>query len=104
MILHLPCGLELKSISELYTEAHIISNTRTRLLGDITVNHVLNCRVQRESQYIRKNCISVTAEAEYTSALGRNTVQMEIPDFSHESQLADKRKFIEEVRQEAKTI
>ena len=64
---------------------------------------MLNCRVQRESQYIRKNCISVTAEAEYTSALGRNTVQMEIPDFSHESQLADKRTFIEDVRQEAKT-
>ena len=58
--------------------------------------------MERESQYIRKKCISVTSEDEYTSALGRNTVQMEIPDFEYDGGEKDKRKFIDDIREEAK--
>ena len=94
--------MDVKSISQLYMEAHVISHTRTRLQADSNVNHVLDCRVQRESQYTRKKCTSVAAEEVFTRALGRNTVQMEIPNFEYEDGDRDKRKFFNEVREEAK--
>ena len=102
-LLHLPSGLDLKSISQLYTEAHVISHTRTRLEGDSDVNFVLNCQIERESKYTRKKSITVFAEKAYTSALARNTVQSEIPNFEHENGERDRRKFINEVREELKS-
>ena len=102
-LLHLPAGLDFKSISLLYTEAHVISHTRTRLQADADVNYVLDCRVERESQYTRKKSITVISEAQYISGLSRNTVQQEIPNFEYENGDRDKRKFINEVREEVKT-
>ena len=46
-------GLAIKSITEMYEEAHMVSHCRTRLKGDGKVNHVLDCTVERESQFVR---------------------------------------------------
>ena len=102
-LLHLPSGLDLKCILQLYTEAHIISHTRTRLQADSDVNHVLNSRVERESQYTRKKCITPIAEEEYLKALSRNTVQQEIPDFDYENGERDQHKFFNDIREEVKS-
>ena len=84
-------------------EAHVISQTSTRLQADSYVNHVLDCRVERESQYTRKKCITPIAEGEFTKALSRNTVQQEIPDFEYENGERDKRKLFNDIREEVKT-
>ena len=52
-------------------------------------HNFLDCRVQRE--YLNQ------------SGLSRNTVQQEIPNFEYENGDRDKRKFINEVREEVKT-
>jgi hypothetical protein len=101
-VIHLPSGLDIKSISQLYTETHVLSHIRTRLQGDAIVNHMLDCQVERESEYVRKKCISVTAEKEYTRTVGSNTAQQEIPNFDYEGGDRDKMKFINEVREDAK--
>ena len=59
VVIHLQAGMNIRSISELYMEAHCISHARTRLLGDGSVNHVLDCTVERERRYVREkkhNC------------------------------------------------
>ena len=53
-ILHMPEGLNVRSISELYRETHTVSHARTRLKGDQIVNTVINSTIERESQYTRK--------------------------------------------------
>ena len=103
-IIHLKKGLDCKSISQLYTETHVISHTRTRLLGDPIVNHVLDSRLQRESNYTRKNCVTTTAEHEYINALGSSTgAQLQVPNFEYEGGEKDKDKFVKEVKLEAST-
>ena len=37
-LIHMQEGLDIQSISELYTETHTVSHTRTRLKGDSIVN------------------------------------------------------------------
>ena len=74
--------MHFKSISELYMEAHCISQARTRLQGDQNVNFVIDCALAREGNITRKKCTTKQAEAEYNKAVNMNTVQGEIPDFS----------------------
>ena len=62
-------------------EAHCVSHTRTRLLGDKNVNHVLDCAIERESNYTRKKSTVVNAENQFQKALNLNSVQGEIPMF-----------------------
>ena len=50
-------------------ETHVISHTRTRLQGDSEVNHVLDCRVSRASEYTGKKCITFAAESDYRKGL-----------------------------------
>ena len=38
-LIHMRTGLNIKSITQLYEEAHLVSHTRTRLKGDNKVNH-----------------------------------------------------------------
>ena len=73
-IFHLRTSLDIKSISQLYEESHCVSHTRTRLLGDNLVNHALDCKVNRESQFTREKSVTVTAEIDYQQALRINTV------------------------------
>ena len=52
----------------------------------------LHC--QRESNYTRKNCVTITAEHEYINALGSNTAQLHVPDFDYKGGEKDKDKFV----------
>ena len=57
------------------------------------MNHVLDCCVQRESQYALKKCTSAAAKEVFIRVLERkNTVQMEIPNVEYENGYRDKRK------------
>ena len=42
VLIHLKEGMNIKSISQLYTETHTLSHVRTRLQGDATVNNAIN--------------------------------------------------------------
>ena len=95
--------MNIKSISELYMEAHCISHARTRLEGDSHVNYVLNCTVERESRYTRKKCTTAEAESEYQRAINLNTVQGEIPSFEFEDGDKQKKKFNLEIKNQIKT-
>ena len=78
-LIHMQEGLDMKSISELYTEAHTVSHTRTRLKGDKIVNSVVDATLARESQYTRKGSICIQAEARYQAAVDSCALRGEIP-------------------------
>ena len=84
-LIHMQEGLGVKSISELYTEVHSVSHTRTRLKGDPIVNSAINATIQRESDYTRKKSTCVAAETTFLKALESHTVLGEVPTFSGES-------------------
>ena len=62
VILHSEQGLDIPTISALYTEAHNLSHARTRLKGDENINHVLDHAVQRESTYVHRAGTNQQAE------------------------------------------
>ena len=125
-ILHLDTAMHIKKISTLYIEAHTITHCSTRLKGDTAVNLAINNRLARETQFVRKQSITVQSERIYKSAFGRNTVQGEIPGctpenvqlgpspensvnpISHRTEVNELMKppstFISNVKQEAKSI
>ena len=84
-ILHMRTAMNIKRISTLYTETHCVSHAATRLKGDSTVNAVLDCKVLRESQFVRKQSVTVQAENTYQSVRNRNTVCGEIPGTTPEN-------------------
>lgn len=81
-LIHMPEGLDVKAISELYKEVHTVSHTRTRLKGDPIVNSVIDATIQRESEYTRKKSTCIEAETVYRTALESNTVMGEMPNFT----------------------
>ena len=78
-ILHLNTAMNIKKISTLYLEAHATTHSSTRLKGDSSVNLIIDNRLTRERQLIRKKSVTVQSEHIFKTALGRNTVQGEIP-------------------------
>ena len=72
--LHMVNTMNIKSITALYQETHCVTHTATRLKGDSAVNHVLDCRVTRESEWTRKQSITVRAQEEFENAEHLNTV------------------------------
>ena len=60
-LIHMRAGMHIKSISQLYEEAHMVSHTRTRITGDDRVNHAVNCTVDRECTFQRKKSITVNS-------------------------------------------
>ena len=92
-LIHMQEGLDIKSISELYTEAHTISHTRTRLKGDSIVNSVIDATIERESEYTRKGSTCLEAEARFTTAVDSCTMASEIPIFTGENATALTKKF-----------
>ena len=84
-ILHLDTALHIKKISTLYKESHATTHCSTRLKGDTGVNLALDNRLARESQFVRKQSVTVQSEQIYQRALGRNTVQGEIPGLTPEN-------------------
>ena len=72
--IHMNNTMNIKSITALYQETHCVTHTATRLKGDSAVNHVLDCRVTRESEWTRKKSITVRAQKEFEKAENLNTV------------------------------
>ena len=98
-----------------------MTHCSTRLKGDKLVNLLLDNRLQRETKLVRKKSITVRAEQVYKSALGRNMVAGKIPGTTPdnirltlsdteviilpgEEPISPSTKFIEQVKNEAKSI
>ena len=77
-----------------------MSHAATRLKGDSAVNHVLDCRVERESAWVRKKSVTVKAEEVYRESLTFHTVEGIIPE--GEKWENQRKKKIEEVKGSAK--
>ena len=92
-IIHMEQGLGVKSISELYTECHAVSHTRTRLKGDSIVNAAINATLERESEYTRKQSTCIAAEEIFQQSLQTNTVLDTIPTFTGERAASLKNQF-----------
>ena len=97
-LIHMNKSMNVKSISAVYMEAHSVSHTRTRILGDENVNYVINCSLQRENQYTRKSSTLVQAEANYLQSVNKNSVQGTVPSFLGENNVSVKRKFYNQVK------
>ena len=102
-LIHLPIGLGVKSISELYTEVHTVSHTRTRLKGDNIVNNAIDSSIARESNFTRKKSTCVEAETRFQTALHTCTESGEIPNFEGEDAHVLKHKFDAHVSSTVKT-
>ena len=57
-----------------------MSHAATRMKGDESVNYILDCRVERESDWTRKSSVTVRAEEVYAECLNQNTVGGIIPE------------------------
>ena len=103
-LIHMEEGLDIKSISEFYTEAHTVSHTRTRLKGDSNVNSVMDATIERESEYTRKKSTILEAEARYTTAVESCTVAGEMPTFTGENATSLTNNFNKGVSKAVKTV
>ena len=74
--------MNIKSISALYHETHAVSHARTRLKGDSQVNHALDCRISRESEWTRKQSTTVKAQETLDLVEDLNTVCGVRPGFA----------------------
>ena len=114
-IIHLQTGMDIKKISSLFTEAHSVTHCSTRLNGDNKVNLTLDSKLQRESELIRKKSVTVQAEQLFSSALGQNCVQGEIPADPanltlsaegqaqlYESEIVPSKKFVTDMKKDVK--
>ena len=101
-VIHLKVGLDLRSISELYTETHATSHARTRLKGDKVINHVLDTTLQREGNYVRKKCTTSEAEITFREVLDLSTVQGEIPQFTGERASHLQNQFCQKIQTEVR--
>ena len=101
-LIHMPEGLDVKSISEMYKEVHTVSHTRTRLKGDHIVNSAINATIQRESEYTHKKSTCIEAETVYKVALESNTTLGQVPNFTGAQAGKLKHKFSEDVTNSVK--
>ena len=76
--------MDIPSISHTCTEAHNTSHARTRLQGDVHINHVLDHTLEREKMYSHKKCTTTQAQEMFRQTLHLHTVQGEIPTFTGE--------------------
>ena len=96
-------GLGIKSISELYTEVHTLSHTRTRLKGVAVVNSAIDATIARESAYTRKKSTCIESEERLQTALTACTAMGEIPEFTGENATSSKLKFDSQVSKSVKS-
>ena len=111
-IIHLNTALDIKNISTLYKETHAVTHASTRLQADDRVNQIIDNKLARESQLIRKQSVTVQSESVYKDALNYNCVQGEIPGVTPEvlplsdednTALPPPQKFVEDVKKDVKT-
>ena len=103
-LIHMEEGLDVKSISELYTETHAVSHTRSRLKGDINVNSAIDATLESESQHSRKKSTHIASESIFRTALQTNNVLDVVPTFTGENAHKQKHKFDTDVRNKVKTV
>ena len=84
VVLHLKEALDIPTISHTYTEAHNTSHARTRLQGDMHINHVIDHTLEREKGYSHKKCTTTQAEEMFRQTLNLSTFHGEIPNFTGE--------------------
>ena len=101
-ILHMHIGMDIKSISEMYMEAHTVSHTRTRLKGDVIVNSVIDATLTREAEYTRKKSTTSEAEATFYTVLQQITPDGTIPTFTGDNANQMKHQFNTKARTEVK--
>ena len=82
VLIHLKEGMDIKRISQLYTETHAVSHVRTRLQGDTTVNAAIECTLSREGSGTIKKSIAVESEATFLTAMSKHSVNGESPEFT----------------------
>ena len=56
-IFHLQMALNIPSISQIYTESHVMTYVDAKMKADSTVNHVLDQKLNRERNMTRKSSI-----------------------------------------------
>ena len=82
-VIHMPQALDIKSISQLYTEMHTVSHVRTRLQGDATVNAAIDCTLEREGSWTTKQSTTVQCEVALDTAKDIvNNAESEVPSVS----------------------
>ena len=86
----------------MYTEAHNASHARTRLQGDMVINHVIDHTLQREAAYSRKQCTTTESEKVYRETLQLNTVQGEVPSYTGERAKQLQNRFNKEIRKQVR--
>ena len=101
VVIHMQQSLAIKSISQLYTEAHTVSHVRTRLQGDSVVNNAIECTLEREGSWTNKKSTVVQCEAVYMNAKHVNTVQGVTTAFTGESAANLQRQFNNTVKNTA---
>ena len=82
----------------MYEEAHMVSHTRTRLKGDSKVNHVLDCTVERESHFVRKNSSTISSENTFHRVMRMITLGGDRPLFGENCEHQEN-KFEESVKE-----
>ena len=94
--------MNIKSISQLYTECHTVSHVRTRLQGDATVNNAVNCTLNREGSWTSKKSTTVECEATFLHSMQINSVNGEVPQFTGDQATSLTRKFNNNVKSSVK--
>ena len=69
VLIHSSKTLNIPSISQLYNQSHALCHTSTRLKGDQIVNDVLDLKISREREWLRKSSAACTSEELYKSAI-----------------------------------
>ena len=60
-IIHSKTGMDIQTISEVYTVAHYSAHTRIRLQGDPLINHVLDHTLEHEVHYCKTKFVTTQA-------------------------------------------
>ena len=102
VLIHSKEGMNIKSISQLYTECHTVSHVRTRLQGDATVNNAVNCTLNREGSCTSKKSTTVECEATFLHSMQINSVNGEVPQFTGDQATSLTRKFNNNVKSSVK--
>ena len=73
-IFHLKYALDIPTVTSVYEEAHYVTHTDARLKSDNLVNHALDSKIDRESNYTRKQSITVVSENTFKNLSYENRI------------------------------
>ena len=64
-VINMKEALDIKSISQLYTETHTVSHIRTKLQADSTVNNAIDSTLEREIEWTTKRSTRDSGRVQY---------------------------------------